>query len=70
MQELNCIATVHIQKYSYLGLLCGNASYDGSILCLHGIHSIAYGNASYGIQDSLKWTNASYRLDPGFKRAR
>ena len=70
MQDLSCIAMVHIRKCSYLGLLYGNASYDESILCLHGIYSITYGNALYGIYDSPKWINASYRPDPKSKRAR
>ena len=54
MQDLSCIAMVHIRKCSYLGLLCGNASHNESILCLHGIYSITDGNASYGIYASPK----------------
>ena len=40
MQDLNCIVMGHIQRCIYLGLICSSASYDGSILCLHGIHSL------------------------------
>ena len=39
-----------MRRTEFLGLLYGNASYDGSILYVHGIHSITYGNASYGIE--------------------
>ena len=52
MQVINRIAMWLVQNRTYLGLSYGNASHEESILCLQGIHSIAYGNASYGIIES------------------
>ena len=48
--------------------MCGNASYEESILRLQGKHSVADGKASWRIPRSPKWIYASCRLDPWFER--
>lgn len=68
MRDLTCIAMVHIRKCSYLGLLCDNASYDRSILCRHGIHSITNGNASYGNENLPLWIQRILCNEPWIQR--
>ena len=58
------------RRMEFLGLLYGTASYDGSILYVYGINSIAYGNASYGIPWSVVWQCVIRWVRPAVRRTR